>query len=271
MFGAVTNCWKHQLDRGAALESLVETALDRGYCTLEFRQGSLGECESLDLIPDADRLSRLSDGRVHSMFNLAINTSFVKRPLDRGSDLVSAAIDAAVALNPRRPHLRLVDLTRAVDPPLERRELALAVAAVADELGRLGGRLSVEHSRETWSDFWRVYEGAKQEVAEPRCLKVCYDPSNLATGEGGWAFPSELSADDISMVHFKQVHRRKLADTVCDGDVDWPACIERLARLSYRGPCLFEVAPGPMVWDNFAISERYLREHGVDRLAAEED
>lgn len=276
--GIVSNCWWAQLDAGAKLTELIAEAARRGYRAVELRQTCLGEFETgADHLPIAETLSVLPEAFPGVRLNVAVNVPFLRSGFSAQDRVFSAGKWAAQAVaGEYPPHLRLVDLTTtaaefsAAAPESAGNSIAELVRAVAE----LDGVLSLEQSRQPWDDFRRAFDAARRELAlDAQRLRLCYDPCNLLF-EGGAglcesgttpaAVTASLAADELSMVHVKQLRDGRGLPEVTDGDVDWTAQAKALSDIGYRGPILFEVEPHENVWDNLLSSGRYLRDAGFD-------
>ena len=74
---------------------------------------------------------------------------------------------------------------------------------------------------------------------------------------------SSLTADDLSMLHFKQSVSGEQQTTVGDGQVDWSEQLNGMRDMQFNGPALFEIAPDANVWENLRVSQAYLQERGL--------
>lgn len=267
--GIVSNCWQRQLERGIALEDLLDQALDRGYLAVELRQTCLGSFEQREgFVPRVSALGRLAERFPDIRFDLALAFPFLSPGEAVENSLFKAGVDAARALAGRfPPHLRLVDL-ETTGEMLRGREpqAAREVARLAESLADAGGWLSLEHARQPWTSFNRVMGEARRLLgsrSDP--LRLCYDPVNLLFASDR-PDPAEvvrsLDAASVSMVHLKQFQSGALQTSIEAGEIDWEAQISGLARHGYKGPALFEVRSDQRIWDNLDRSRVYLESLG---------
>lgn len=250
--GIVSNCWQWQLERGSALEDLLDQALDRGFRAVELRQTCLGSFEEPEgFAPKVTALGRLADRFPDIRFDLALAFPFLGTGGFVGDPLFQAGVDAVRALAGRfPPHLRLVDL-ETTGGMLRGREpqAAREVARLAESLADTGGWLSLEHARQPWTSFIRVMGEARRLLgSRSDHLRLCYDPVNLLFASDR-PDPAEvirsLDAASLSMVHLKQFQSGAFQTSIGAGEIDWEAQISGLARHGYGGPALFEVRSGP--------------------------
>lgn len=268
--GLVTNCFRCQFDAGASLAELIDEAQRRGFRAIELRQGSLGEYESAERLPDAGLLAGFPRQFPAARFNVALELPFLSGGCDPHSAVFSAgkwAADAVAGESP--PHLRLVDL-QTTDGQLRQSnpaELAARIEPFVSAMEEIDGVLSLENSRQDWGLFRRVFEAVRERAGpESGRLKLCYDPCNLLTSGDG-ADPADvtaaLSSDEISLLHFKQRREGGVLPLVDEGEIDWPAQIAALKDIRYVGPGLFEVAPGAELWTNLDRSREFLARAGI--------
>jgi sugar phosphate isomerase/epimerase len=261
ILGIVSNCWKVQLDNGTDIDGLVEEAQRRGYKHVELRQGCLGEYESKEEnVPNAAALAQLREKFPAMGFNIAIALPFMRGGLTPDNEMFAAGLEAAAALNPERPHLRIVDPFTEEVPPFE------SVSASLAELGwacvARKGLLSVENARQPWNALREVFALARERMREAATqLKFCYDPCNLLNAPdkpNPQEVTQQMLSANLAMFHFKQSKDGQMLLTVTDGDVDWNAQIAALQRKGYRGPALFEIPPHKDVWKNLQESRDYI-------------
>ena len=268
--GIVSNCWKVQLDGGQSLDDLIVLAVDRGFRSVELRQGCLGEYEP-DVAGAAstawarERLAGLSQRFPVVRFNLAVSLPCFGGDFCADDPRFGGALSAAVALaRGGRPQLRLVD-TETRTRELEEREIIAAgdvIAAMTRTLVVAGGQLSIEHAYQSWAGFRSAIQSARHRLGESaRQLRCCFDPCNLLLTEPPESIPAiadSIAPDDVSMIHLKQRRDGRIQPDVSDGDLDWPRLLQSLDRHRHRGPWLFEVAPHAEIWENLRRSVEFL-------------
>lgn len=268
--GLVTNCFRNQLDAGESLRDLIAEAERRGYRAIELRQGSLGEYESDDQIPDAQKLTELPSRFPDVRFNIAVQFPFLSPGVDPHDAVFSAGKWAAQAVaGEAPPHLRLVDLTTTdeqlaeADRFIHTENLIRLVAAMAE----IDGVLSIENGPQNWPALWQVFD-AVRDNAGPNAhrLMLCYDPCNLLMNDANpdpATVTAGLNGADVSLFHFKQRRDGAIQPTVCAGDLDWPAQVALLSHINYAGPGLFEVMSSEGLWDTLDESTAYLHNAGI--------
>jgi sugar phosphate isomerase/epimerase len=265
ILGIVSNCWKVQLDNGTDIDALIEEAHTRGYRHVELRQTCLGKYENKDgNVPDAQALAQLREKFPEMGFNIAVALPFMRGELNPESPLFAAGLEAAVALNSEKPHLRLVDPFTDEVPKFE------SVCASLAELGwacvARKGTLSVENARQAWRALREVVALARERMREAATqLKFCYDPCNLLNAPDKpdpQLVTQQMLSANLGIFHFKQSKRGRMLLTVADGDVDWNAQIATLKRKGYSGPALFEIPPHKDIWRNLQKSRAYVERHG---------
>ncbi len=275
--GLVSNCWRVQLESGIPLETLIAEAARRGCRAVELRQTCLGSFESgSDHLPNAERLSTLPEEFPGVRFNVAICVPFLDPKMTPDDRVFAAGKWAAQAVcgeNP--PHLRLVDLTtdgqRLADIPFD--VVSQSIARLVESLAAIDGVLSVENSRQPWQPFREIMAGTHKLLGlDSDRLRLCYDPCNLlfpGDDVDPTAVTASLSADELSMVHFKQRLGGRIQNVVCDGDIDWQRQLAALKQIGYVGPCLFEVESDEDLWELLHESIEYLGRLGLEDSAAE--
>lgn len=268
--GLVSNCWQNQLEAGVDLVDLVTGAAEIGFKCVELRQTCLGRFEHGEqCIPDADALRELPAAAPSIEFDVAINVPFLQPGLAEKTDVFPAAADAAAAVaGTHRPHLRLVDLTTTSRQLVETDVAALSqsIAGLAERMIGVDGWLSVEHSLQSWLPFLDVFRAARQRLGDRSAhLRLCYDPVNLFFGDvdpDPGAVTRSLSADEISMVHFKQRRDQAVLSRVADGDVNWRDQAVAFEQIKYPGPGLFEVQSTEELGLEVKASVEYLADCG---------
>ncbi len=270
--GLVSNCWQKQLDSGADLLDLITRAIGTGCRCVELRQTCLGRFERGEPpVPDASALRELPEAFPDVVFNIAVNVPFLQAEKIESTPVFDAAVMAAQSVaGVHRPHLRLVDLTTSASELASGTlaELSRNVAQLAELMIRRDSWLSIEHSLQPWRPFLSVFREARRLLGERAdSLRLCYDPVNLLFGDTDvdpGAVTRTLSADELSMVHFKQRRDGEVLPRMDNGDVDWREQITSLESIGYRGPYLFEVRSSDDVWDELATSVEYMRMRGFD-------
>ena len=112
--GAITNSWREHLE-SESIESLVGQAAARGAMHIELRQTCLGDCETGegdDWRPNIGNLKALVAQHPDMSFNLAVAYPCLSQDAQPKSALFQSMLDAAVAVSPDAPHLRMVDPAR---------------------------------------------------------------------------------------------------------------------------------------------------------------
>jgi sugar phosphate isomerase/epimerase len=267
-FGIVSNCWRAQLEEGVPLDELLAEADALGYRRVELRQGCLGTYETPGdggPCPDAVALRALPVRFPRLRFNLALALPYLGGSVTPETPLYQAGLRGAVAVGrPGIAHLRLVDpetapeaLTSACESEIAARLTALATACAAQ-----GAILSVENARQPWAAFRRIFDRARGQLGtDAGALGLCYDPCNLlgaADRPDPQGVTARLCADDVALFHFKQSDAGALLPVVGPGEVDWPGQLAALRAIGYTGPQLFEIPPGPEIWERLEQSRRYL-------------
>lgn len=202
--GVVSNCFSYQLEHGISLHEILKRLMDEGFEAIELRQTCLGECESKDHLADVTAIGNLCAGTTCFTFDYAMSYPFLSADHDHDHDLhLNAGIDAAIACG---GHMRLVDLSTTSE------ELEASLDDTATNLRELIGRvtdrgirLSIEHSRQTWRQFWTVCERLKALGAES-LYEFCFDPANFCMADMPETWREEfvsLRLDQISMIHLK--------------------------------------------------------------------
>lgn len=261
--GLVSNCWRTQLQAGDDLLDGITAASARGYRWIELRQTCMGRFETGDPPqPDAAPLDELPQRFPELRFNIAVNVPFLEAAGLDGNPVVQAGIAAANAVaGSHPPHLRLVDLSTR-EPGSDVAAITRGIATLAGTLRDQGGILSVEQSIQPWDAFRNIIDAVRQLLGDDRDrVQLCYDPVNLLNGDphaDPVAITRSLDAAAISMVHLKQRRDGRVLPRVEDGDVDWRGVLAALTEIAYRGPYLYEIAPGDNVWNEIDTSAAYL-------------
>jgi len=266
ILGLVSNCWRRQLAEGAALETLIAEASRRGYRAIELRQTCLGRYETAgDYLPLADALAELPGQFPEIRFNVAVCVPFMNPEPASDDPVRRAGKWAAQAVSGEfPPHLRLVDLMTTGRQLQDAAPAAIGntIARLVRSLVEIGGFLSVENSLQPWQPFREAWNCARRQLGSDAArLRLCFDPCNLLLPDDGTdpaGVTASLSADELSMVHFKQRRDGRFLPTVSDGDVDWRAQLAILKQHRYTGPGLFEIEPHKNIWDHLDESRDYL-------------
>ena len=149
--GAITNSWREHLE-SESIESLVGQAAARGAMHIELRQTCLGDCETGegdDWRPNIGNLKALVAQYPSLSFNLAVAYPCLSQNAQPKSALFQSMLDAAVAVSPDAPHLRMVDPARfdsLWDKPADIPDTAMSIAALVQEAAARGVTLSMENS-----------------------------------------------------------------------------------------------------------------------------
>lgn len=268
--GLVTNCFRTQLDAGESLRDLVAEAERRGYRAIELRQGSLGEYETAEQLPDAQKLTELPEQFPDVRFNVAVQFPFLSPGADAHSPLFSAGKWAAEAVaGEAPPHLRLVDLTT-TDEQLDDSDRFIVTEGLlrlVASMAEIDGVLSIENGPQNWPALWEVFDTVRDNAGpDAHRLMLCYDPCNLLMNPRNpdpATVTGDLTGDDISLFHFKQRRDGAILPTVSAGDLDWPAQCALLKHIGYAVPGLFEVASSAGLWGELEASWGYLRDAGI--------
>ena len=261
--GVVSNCWQEQLVAGQTIDDLVSRATQEfGFRHVELRQGSLGELENEDRLPDSQALAKLASRFPEVKFDLAVELPIFSQAITREDSRRDRYVDAAAALS---GHLRIVDLGPCPSPDAGGDWLNPAagnLTSLANDLP--DGLVSVEHSVQAWSHFWTVFERASSR--QPENLKLCFDPANLwltGNGENAAEITKSVPINSLSMVHLKQRRGDSTLTSFAEGAVDWQSLLRHFVGSGYEGPFLFEIAPSCAVWEELAAGIEFL-----DRLTA---
>ena len=262
--GLVSNCFLRQLATGESLGDLIEKANEFGMRHFELRQTALGEYENDSLLPIPDRLQDLANRNTSSSFNLAIAFPFWDVRRSAADPLFARAREAAQALSPSQPHLRLVDLDSHFQTIDDLNVRVEHVCSLAESMAAIGGFLSIENSPyQGWPTLLSLLQGCRQELGNHRqALRLCFDPCNLFPAEADLANDAirALAGSDMSMLHFKQRNGDSVDVTLCDGEVDWQDQLGGVAEIGYEGLGLFEITPSDDFWSNLKTSVEYLRQ-----------
>jgi sugar phosphate isomerase/epimerase len=269
--GVVSNAWASLLPDSSLVEQ-CRRAVSAGYGYVELRQGALGECEEsvpgeARPWPVAERLAELKRQVPELGFNLAVETPFLTRVVNPESAYLRRCAEAARALGGDPPVLRLVDVSP-VEALLEHEEaideLGHGAAELARHLWRRGVRLALENSKQPVEPLRAVLRRAAFGLPEATpAPQLCWDPANQVLQQLQAEDPVQtaraLGADELFEFHFKQVSGAEVLPDVRGGDLDWPAICAALQSSGYHGPALFEIAPGPDIWERLDSSSAFIR------------
>lgn len=266
--GAITNSWREHLE-SEGIESLVGQAAERGAMHIELRQTCLGDCESGegdDWRPNIDGLKALVAQHPALSFNLAVAYPCLSQTAEPKSALFQAMLDAAIAVSPDAPHLRMVDPSRfdsLWDSPADIPDAALSIANLVREAAARGVTLSMENSGQPIRSLamlvWAVRENLPE--AQGMVLGLCPDPTNQLRIDADSDPVGEIEAlpvDMIKTIHFKQTRGGETIPTVDSGDVDCLRQLKALRDKGYAGAAIMEIPPHEDVFDNLSASFAYL-------------
>ncbi len=266
--GAITNSWREHLE-SESIESLVGQAAKRGAMHVELRQTCLGDCETGegdDWRPNIANLKALIGQYPALSFNLAVAYPCLSQVAQPKSALFQSMLDAAVAVSPDAPHLRMVDPAR-FDSLWETREdipeTAMSIGALVQEAAARGVTLSMENSGQPIRSLAMLVEAVRAALpgGEGMMLGLCPDPTNQLRIDAGSDPVGEVEAlrvDMIKTIHFKQTRGGEAIPTVDSGDVDCLRQLKALREKGYTGPAIMEIPPHEDVLENLSASFEYL-------------
>lgn len=261
--GVVSNVWSSLLPASSLMEQTLR-GMALGFRYVELRQGALGACEERPegderLWPVPDRLRGLGEGAPACGFNLAIEAPFWSGDLNPNDSYLAGAADAAAALQPASPLVRLVDPAAAPGEPDAATEARLVrqVAELAAALGSRGCALALENSRQPVGALRRVLRRAAElNQGRAPAPRLCWDPHNELTSGGD---PDETAATlqsaELFEFHFKQGDRTSLyPEVTLEGELDWPRLLAHPVLREPGRPALFEIPPGDDIWQRLERS-----------------
>ena len=266
--GAITNSWREHLE-SESIESLVGQAAARGAAHIELRQTCLGDCETGegdDWRPNIEGLKALVAQYPAMTFNLAVAYPCLSEDAQPKSALFQSMLDAAVAVSPDAPHLRMVDPARfdslwetADDIPAS----AMSISALVQEAAGRGVTLSMENSGQPIRSLAMLVQAVREALpgGEGAMLGLCPDPTNQLRIDAGSDPVGEVEAlpvDMIKTIHFKQTRGGEAIPTVDTGDVDCLRQLRALRDKGYTGPAIMEIPPHEDVFENLSASFEYL-------------
>lgn len=268
--GAVSNCWAAVLDE-VGLEAQCRRGHELGFRYVELRQRALGDGEERvpgdeRPWPRPDRLAALAHAVPELGFNLAVEAPFMTAPAVPGDPYLRRCAEAARAVGGQSPVLRLVDLSAAPSrldgAPLH--TLARNMAELAVELWELRVHLALENAKQPLSALQELVEQCRAALpAHVPAPRICWDAHNQVTQtlqpEDPLASARALPLEGLYEFHFKQVRGGELLGDVQDGALDWPGILRTLTDRGYSGPALFEIPPGPDIWERLERSCTYIR------------
>lgn len=266
--GAITNSWREHLD-SESIESLVGQAEERGAMHIELRQTCLGGCETgegHDWRPNIDGLKALVAQYPDMSFNLAVAYPCLSQHAQPKSALFQSMLDAAIAVSPDAPHLRMVDPARfdsLWDEPADIPDTAMSISALVREAAGRGVTLSMENSGQPIRSLAMLVRAVRDALPAEQgaMLGLCPDPTNQLRIDPGSDPVGEVEAlpvDMIKTIHFKQTRGGEAIPTVDSGDVDCLRQLKALRDKRYAGAAIMEIPPHEQVFDNLTASFAYL-------------
>lgn len=268
-FGAITNSWRERLE-SESIRSLVGQAAERGAMHIELRQTCLGDCETGegdDWQPNIDNLKALVAQYPELSFNLAVAYPCLSQEAQPKSALFQSMLNAAVAVSPDAPHLRMVDPVRfdsLWDTPTDIPATALSITALVREAAARGVTLSMENSGQPIRSLAMLVQAVRDGLPDEQgaMLGLCPDPTNQLRIDAGSDPVGEVEAlpvDMIKTIHFKQTRSGEAIPTVDSGDVDCLRQLKALRDKRYTGAAIMEIPPHEDVFENLAASFTYLQ------------
>ncbi|HEU4754869.1 MAG TPA: TIM barrel protein [Armatimonadota bacterium] len=272
ILGTVSNGWTDLL-ASSSLEAQCQRVLELDFEYVELRQRAMGACEEPVAGDDRpwplpERLAELTEALPELGFNLAVEAPYLTAPLPPDDPYLQRCIDAAAALGGVPPVLRLVDLSP-VSCLLEHEdaiaELGYGIAQLAAAAWRRGVRLALENSKQPVSSLLAVVERAAAQLPEDvPAPQLCWDAHNQISQtllvEDPVRVAGALPLASLFEFHFKQSRAGRLLGDVEDGEIDWRAILSVLRARGYHGPALFELPPGPDIWQRLERSAAYIRD-----------
>ena len=266
--GAITNSWREHLN-SESIESLVGQAAERGAMHIELRQTCLGDCETgegEEWRPNIDELKALVTQHPDMSFNLAVAYPCLSQEAQPKSALFQSMLDAAIAVSPDAPHLRMVDPARfdsLWDAPADIPDTAMSIAALVREAAARGVTLSMENSGQPIRSLAMLVQTVRDALSEEQgmALGLCPDPTNQLRIDPDSDPVGEVEAlpvDMIKTIHFKQTRDGEAILTVDTGDVDCLRQLKALRDKDYAGAAIMEIPPNEDVFDNLSASFEYL-------------
>ena len=272
ILGIVSNCWRWQLGNGESLDSLIAEAVRRDLRTVELRQNCLGHYESADhYLPDADALAELPRQFPGIRFNVAVSCPCLNpETLPDDPVFLAGKWSAQSVAGEFPPHLRLVDLDTTTEQLRQFGHVVVGstMARLCRSLDDIDGVLSVENAFQSWTPFREAFFSARNQLG-PKIdqLRLCFDPCNLLFAQDGTdptTVTASLSADELSMVHFKQSRQGRVFPAISKGEIDWSVLVSLMDERHFSVPGLFEVEPHKRVWEYLDGSLEFLRRLGLN-------
>ena len=266
--GAITNSWREHLE-SESIGALVGQAAERGAMHIELRQTCLGDCETGEgdrWRPNIEGLSALVAQYPALSFNLAVAYPCLSQEAQPKSALFQAMLDAAIAVSPDAPHLRMVDPARfdsLWDSPADIPDTAMSIAALVQEAAGRGVTLSMENSGQPIRSLAMLVQAVRETLPAEQgvMLGLCPDPTNQLRIDAGSDPVGEIEAlpvDMVKTIHFKQTNGGEAIPTVDGGDVDCLRQLRALQDKGYAGAAIMEIPPHAQVFDNLSASFAYL-------------
>ena len=267
--GAITNSWRERLEN-ESVESLVGQAAERGAAHIELRQTCLAACESGegdDWQPNIGNLKALVARYPDMSFNLAVAYPCLSQSASPQSALWQSMLDAAIAVSPDAPHLRMVDPVRfdaLWESPDDIPQTAMSIAALVQSAAERGVTLSMENSGQPIRSLAMLVQAVRDALPAEQgvMLGLCPDPTNQLRIDAHSDPVGEIEAlpvDMIKIAHFKQTRDGEAIPTVDSGDVDCHRMLQALQDKGYTGAAIMEIPPHDDVFDNLTASFDYLR------------
>ena len=266
--GAITNSWREHLE-SESIESLVGQAAARGAMHIELRQTCLGDCETGegdDWQPNIANLKAPVAQYPKLSFNLAVAYPCLSQEAQPKSALFQSMLDAAVAVSPDAPHLRMVDPVRfdsLWETPADIPDTAMSIAALVQEAAGRGVTLSMENSGQPIRSLAMLVREVRDALPAEQgvMLGLCPDPTNQLRIDASSDPVGEVEAlpvDLIKTIHFKQTRGGAAIPTVDSGDVDCLRQLRALQDKGYAGAAIMEIPPHEQVFDSLTASFAYL-------------
>ena len=266
--GAITNSWREHLE-SEPIASLVGEAATRGAMHIELRQTCLGDCESGegdDWQPNMDNLKALVAQYPALSFNLAVAYPCLSENAQPKSAMFQSMLDAAVAVSPDAPHLRMVDPSRfdsLWQTPEDIPETAMSIVNLVREAAGRGVTLSIENSGQPIRSLAMLVQAVRDTLPaeQGEMLGLCPDPTNQLRIDAESDPVGEVAAlppDMVKLAHFKQTRSGEALPTVDSGDVDCLRMMDSLQDKGYAGAAIMEIPPHEQVFDNLSASFAYL-------------
>ena len=271
ILGAISNSWKLQLASND-LNKLVQDTQTRGAVHIELRQNYMGGYETgtgHNWRPAIQKLAKMAKGFPGLSFNLAIEWSCFSMKSNLQGEQFQAALRAAKVLDPKAPHLRLVDRTPFDTAWTAEGQVPVTAlqqtAGLTHEASQQGVILSIENVGQTIAAMTLLVRMVRNRLPgdEGRFLGICPDPANQLPRYPKSDPVAEIEStppDFLKIVHFKQTRDGKPHPTIDSGDVDCIRQMRVLKKIGYRGAIVMEIPPHDSVMANLSASFKYLKE-----------